>query len=111
MSASVAQGRFREIEAPPKHGEKPFVQLVDEAFKGTALGWSNRMRLLEEATNRKIRRGDALDVIAFTQRQREKELGIKPRRAMQIFTTHFAAFAAGYLALALAWCAVMALRY
>ena len=109
MSASVVSVRFRPIEKPPQYGEKPYVQLVDDAFDGAVLGWSNRLRLLEEASTRKIRRGDALDAIAATQRRREKELAIQPRKPLGVFATRYAAFAAGYLALAVAWCVVMTL--
>src|SRR5882757_6772519 len=100
MSASVVPLRFRPIEKPPQFGEKPYATLVDAAFDGAVLRLSKRLRLLEEADARKIRRGDALDVIASTQRRREKALAIQPRKPLSIFATRYAAFAAAYLALA-----------
>ena len=114
VPASLVGGpRFvksRQIEKPPQHGEKPYVQLVDDAFDGPVLRLSQRLRLLEEATTRKIRRGDALDVISSTQRRREKQFAVKRRSPMELFATRYAAFVAGYLALAIAWCVVMAMQ-
>jgi hypothetical protein len=110
VCASVVPSRFRKIEEPPQHGEKPFAQLVDEAFDGAALSLSNRLRLLEEANSRKIRRGDALDVIASIQRRREKALKVTPRNPLNLFATRYAAFVAAFVALASAWCAVIALQ-
>jgi hypothetical protein len=98
----------RAIEQPPQHGEKPFVKLVDDAFDGATLKWSQRLRLLEEANTRKIRRGDALDVIGSTQRRREKQFKVTRPSKWRLFATHYAAFAAAYIALAMAWCAVCA---
>ena len=77
---------------------------------GPALKLSSRLRLLEEADNRRIRRGDAIDLIESTQRQLEKRFAVAPRGAMQIFATRYAAFAAVYIVIALAWCAVVALH-
>ena len=98
----------RPIEEPPQHGEKPYVQLVDEAFDGPTLRLSKRLRLLEEADARKIRRGDAIDVIVSAQRRREKQFAVKPRNPLGIFVTQYAAFAAGYVVLAIAWCMLFA---
>jgi len=118
VSASVitdsflTRGRFvqsRQIEKPPQHGEKPYVQLVDDAFDGPTLKLSKRLRLLEEADTRKIRRGDALDAINSAQRRRHKQFAIKPTPAGKLFVARYAAFAAGYIALAAAWCTVYAL--
>ena len=100
----------RRIEKPPQHGEKPFAQLVEDAFEGPNLRISRRMRLLEQADSRKIRRGDALDVIDAIQRDLDRKFAVAPRSASTIFTRKFVAFAAGYLVLAMAWCAVMALQ-
>lgn len=111
MSVSVAIAawkipiRLLEIENPPKYGEQPFARLVDNAFNGATLSLSNRLRLLEEADTRKIRRGDALDVITTVRKRREKALAITPSSAIQVFVKRYAAFVAGYLALAIAWCA------
>src|SRR3712207_5509132 len=93
--------KSREIEKPPQHGEKPFVTLVDDAFDGATLKWSQRLRLLEEANTRKIRRGDALDVITATQRRRAKQHALPSPSHTRSFATRFAAFAAGYVALAM----------
>jgi hypothetical protein len=114
MPATLVAGRkfvqARQIEKPPQHGEKPFVQLVEDAFDGATLKWSQRMRLLEEANMRKIRRGDALDVIESTQRRREKQLKVPQPSRSWAFAMRYAAFVAGYIALAAAWCAVLAAR-
>ena len=113
VSADVSRPRprnFRPIEKPPQHGEKPFAQLVEEAFEGPNLRISRRMRLLEEADTRKIRRGDALDVIDAIQRDRDRQFAILPRSASRLFTRKFLAFAAAYVVLAAAWCTVMALQ-
>lgn len=83
------------------------MQLAEEAFDGPNLRLSKRLRLLEEASNRKIRRGDALAVIASIQRKREKAMKITPPGAMRTFATRYAFFAAGFAALAAAWCVVL----
>ena len=112
MPGSLVAGRrfvkARQIEKPPQHGEKPFVTLVEDAFDGASLKWSQRLRLLEEANTRKIRRGDALDVIAAAQRRREKTLSIPRQSRVSAFVKRYAVFAAGYVALAMAWYAVFA---
>jgi hypothetical protein len=112
MPASLIAGRkfvkARPIEAPPQHGEKPYLDLIDDAFDGATLKWSRRMRLLEEADSRKIRRGDALDAIETAQRRRDKAFKVSRPSKMRAFVTRYAAFAAAYIALAMAWCAVMA---
>ncbi len=102
------QVKSRQIEKPPQHGEKPYAQLVDEAFDGPVLRLSTRLRLLEEATTRKIRRGDAIDLIGATQRRREELFAVKRRNPLGIFATQYAAFAAGYVVLAIAWCMLFA---
>src|SRR5207244_4048681 len=50
-------------------GEKPFEQLVAEAFDGPVLRLSRRIKVLEIAEERQIRRGEALDVIEALQRE------------------------------------------
>lgn len=100
----------RPIEKPPAHGEKPFAQLVTEAFDGPVLRLSRKIKLLEEADNRDIRRGDALDLIAHAQRRLEKKHRVRPWHPAELFATQYAAFAAAYVTLAVAWCAVMALQ-
>jgi hypothetical protein len=95
---------------PPQHGEKPFAQLVRDAFDGPVLRLSQRMKLLEEADNRKIRRGDALDLIAATQRELEAKHAVnKPAGRIEKFIKQYAVFVACYVAFALIWCGVMAL--
>jgi hypothetical protein len=111
-ASMVSSRRFvkaRQIEKPPLHGEKPYVTLVDDAFDGPTLRISQRLRLLEEADTRKIRRGDALDVIHATQRRREKQFAVKPKNPLGMFATRYVVFVAGYAALAAAWCIVSAL--
>jgi hypothetical protein len=107
----VSRPRFvksRSIEkVRPHHGEKPFERLVDEAFDGPVMRLSQRLRLLEEAGNRRICKGDALDLIASKQRELEKKHAIRKPSPRRIFATHFAAFAASYVLLALGWCLVM----
>src|SRR4029079_18465979 len=100
----------RAIEKPPQHGEKPFARLVEESFEGHTLRLSRRMRLLEEADTRKIRRGDALDLIDMVQRDLNTLHRVTPQSTPGKFARKYFAFAAGYLALAMAWCALMALQ-
>jgi hypothetical protein len=101
----------RVIEkTPPQHGEKPYAQLVIEAFDGPVLRLSQKMKLLEEADNRKIRRGDALDLIAATQRELEAKHKVSKRvHPLEIFFKQYAVFVACYVAFALIWCGVMSL--
>jgi hypothetical protein len=106
-SARFVRSRTIEKE-PPRHGEKPFGKLVTEAFDGPVLRLSQRISLLEEADRRQIRRGDALDLIAATQREFEARHAVKPPSKVQEFVTKYAAFAACYVAFALSACAVMA---
>src|SRR5438128_1497815 len=87
----------RVIEkVPPKHGEKPFEQLVADAFDGPVLRLSQRMRLLEEAGNRKIRRGDAIDLIESFKQQAEQKHSVRKPGRKTIFAKQFAAFATVY---------------
>jgi hypothetical protein len=107
----VTRPRFvsaRAIEKPPQHGEKPFDQLVSEAFDGPVLRLSNRLRLLEEASNRHIRRGDALDLIHVTQKKLEQQFAIAQPTATYLFAKRYAKFAIVYVVVALAWCVLMA---
>lgn len=98
----------RPIElTPPKHGEKPFEQLVRDSFDGPVLRLSQRMRLLEEAENRKIRRGDAIDLIAMTRQELEAKHAVKKPSKARSVAIRFGAFAAVYAAAALAWCLVV----
>jgi hypothetical protein len=101
----------RVIEkTPPQHGEKPYARLVADAFDGPVLRLSQRMKLLEEADNRKIRRGDALDLIAATQRELEAKHKVrKPVHPLEIFVKQYAVFVACYIAFGLIWCGVMSL--
>ena len=100
----------RPIEKPPQYGEKPYDQLVTESFDGPVLRLSSRLRLLEEADSRHIRRGDAIDLINATQRRLEKEFRIRRPTPLQTFVTRYATFVAFYVAVAVAWCAVVALQ-
>ena len=97
-------------KSPPQHGEKPYAQLVFDAFDGPVLRLSEKMKLLEEADNRKIRRGDALDLIAATQRELETKHKVRRRvHPLEIFFKQYAVFVACYVAFALIWCGVMSL--
>ena len=86
------------------YGEKPFEQLVAEAFDGPVLRLSRRIKLLEVAEDRHIRRGDALDLIESLQREIEEEHAIRPPSKPAMFAKHFAAFAGAYAIVALIWC-------
>ena len=86
------------------HGEKPFEQLVTEAFDGPVLRLSKRIKLLEVAEDRHIRRGDALDLIESVQREIEEEHAIRPPSKLAVFVKHMAVFAASYAIVALMWC-------
>jgi hypothetical protein len=101
--------RARVVEkAPPQHGEKPYAQLVAEAFDGPVLRLSQKMKLLEEADNRKIRRGDALDLIAAAQRELEAAHPVEPRRSKwHKFFTRYAIFVACYVMFAVIWCVIL----
>jgi hypothetical protein len=95
----------RTVDRSPRlHGEKPFEQLVIEAFDGPVLRLSRRIKLLETADDRRIRRGDALDVIESVQREVEEEYAIRPPGKIATFAKRFGAFAAAYVVIALAWC-------
>ena len=87
--------------------QKPFEQLVAEAFDGPVLRLSRRIKLLETAEERLIRRGDALDLIETIQREIEARHAIRRPGETTIFLKHFVAFAAAYAAFALAWCSVI----
>ena len=105
----LARRSGRPIEKTPnKYGEKPFEQMVAEAFEGPVLRLSRRMDLLEKADERHIRRGDALDLIAAVKRELETRHGARPVSAARVFATRFAAFAAVYVVVAMAWCLVVA---
>jgi len=109
----VQRPRFvksRAIEQPPRYGEKPYQQLVEEAFDGAVLRLSQKLRLLEEADNRHIRRGDAIDLITATRHRLEKKFSIPRPTKMGMFLKHFACFATAYLVFALACCAIVALH-
>ncbi len=95
-------------KAPPQHGEKPYAQLVAEAFEGPVLRLSQKMKLLEEADNRKIRRGDAFDLIAARQRELEAAHAVKrPPSAWHQFFTRYAIFVACYVMFAVIWCVIL----
>ena len=107
--AHRSQPHQRDIEKPPQHGEKPFSQVVEEAFDGPVLRLSRKLRLLEQAQTRNIRRGDALHVIAMTQRKLDQKHAVKRPTFVHRFAFHFVAFAALYVTIALAWWAMLSL--
>jgi hypothetical protein len=86
------------------HGEKPFEQIVSESFDGPVLRLSRRIKLLEVAEERHIRRGDALDLIESVQREIEEEHAIRPPGKTAVFVKHFGFFAGSYAIVALVWC-------
>ena len=101
--------RSRAIEKePPKYGEKPYQHLVAAAFDGPVLRLSQKLKLLEEADNRKIRRGDAIDLIEATRRELAAKYAVKKPSTVEIFVKQYAVFVACYLAFALVWCVVLA---
>jgi hypothetical protein len=87
--------------------QKPFEHLVAEAFDGPVLRLSRRIKLLETAEERQIRRGDALDAIETVRREIEARHAIRPPSKALNFAKHFAAFATVYALVALAWCALI----
>ena len=89
------------------HGEKPFEQVVADAFDGPVLRLSKRIKLLEVAEDRHIRRGEALDLIETVQREIEEEHAIRPPSKTAVFAKRFAAFAAAYALVALIWCVLI----
>jgi len=98
----------RAIEkTPPQHGEKPFERLVAEAFDGPVLRLGKQLSLLEEAGNRKIRRGDAIDLIEATRAELEAKHAIYTPGRTGMFLRRYATFVACYVAVALIWCAIM----
>ena len=100
--------RSRAVDLAPRyHGEKPYQQVVTEAFDGPVLRLSRRMKLLEIADDRHIRRGDALDVIETVRRDLESKHAIRRPGKAGLFARHFAAFAAAYAVVALVWCLVV----
>ena len=104
----LARRARRPIEKTPnRYGEKPFEQMVTEAFEGSVLRLSRRMDLLESAKKRHIRRGDALDVIAAVKREIEAKHGARPATPLAVFAGRYAAFVAVYAVVALAWCLVV----
>ena len=86
------------------YGEKPFEQMVAESFDGPVLRLSKRIKLLEVAEDRHIRRGDALDLIESVQREIDEEHAIRPPSKTAVFVKHFAVFAGSYAIVALVWC-------
>jgi hypothetical protein len=108
-AAQVNRTVSRPLEkTPPKYGEKPYEQMVKEAFEGPSLRLSRRMELLEKAAERRIRRGDALDLMDAIRRENEDKTGVRRPSAVRVFAARFAAFAAVYVVVALAWCLVLA---
>ena len=100
--------RSRSIESrPPRYGEKPYEQLVRAAFDGPVLRLSEKLRLLEEADNRYIRRGDALDLIHATRRELEAKHRVRPHGRLHRFFTRYAIFVACYIMFALIWCVIL----
>ena len=78
-----------------------------EAFDGPVLRLSRRLKLLEIAEERRIRRGDALDAIDMVQRDIESQHSIRPACKTCVFIKRFATFAAAYVIVALVWCLIV----
>lgn len=91
----------------PRHGEKPYEQLVAESFDGPVLRLSRKIRLLEEADLRHIRRGDALELMESLTDQLERAHSVPRASKTALFLRRFALFAAGYAILALAGCVIV----
>lgn len=91
----------------PRHGEKRYEQLVAEAFDGPVLRLSEKLRLLEEADNRRIRRGDALELMSTIQQELEAAHDIPRAGRLRRFARRFCVFAAAYALLALAACVIV----
>jgi hypothetical protein len=85
-------------------GERPFEQVVAEAFDGPVLRLSQRIKVLEVAEQRHIRRGDALDVIETVQRELEQKHDLRPPCRTCVFLKRFGIFAAVYVVVAMTWC-------
>ena len=110
-STPISTRRHKPVKEPAKHGEKSYEQLVAEAFDGPVLRLSRKLRLLEEADERHIRRGDALDLIAATRRKLEGKHARRPWSPTEMFARQYVAFAAFYVTLAVAWCIVVSMQH
>ena len=100
--------RCRLVEKiAPRHGEKPYEQLVAESFDGPVLRLNRKLQLLEEADLRHIRRGDALELMESMQAQLEKAHCVRRPSTLQLFLRRFLLFAAAYAVLAVAACVVV----
>jgi hypothetical protein len=100
--------RCRMVEkVAPQHGEKPYEQLVADAFHGPVLRLSEKLKLLEEADARRIRRGDALELMASVQGQLEAALAVRQPSKTAIFLRRFIIFALAYGAVAVAACVMI----
>jgi hypothetical protein len=112
VAALVTRPRFvrsRSIEKePPRHGERPYEQLVRAAFDGPVLRLSEKLKLLEEADNRHIRRGDALDLIAAVRGELEETYRVRPHGRLHHFMTRYAIFVACYAMFAAIWVVILA---
>ena len=108
MSIGQRIVRCRMVEKiAPCHGEKPYEQLVAEAFDGPVLRLSRKLQLLEEADMRHIRRGDALELMESVQAQLERAHAIPRLSKASLFLRRFALFAAAYAVLAIIACIVV----
>jgi hypothetical protein len=100
--------RCRVVEKiAPRHGEKPYEQLVAESFDGPVLRLSRKLQLLEEADLRHIRRGDALALMESVQVQLERAHAVPRPSKAGLFLRRFALFAAAYAILAVVACVVL----
>jgi len=109
VPAATRPLRCRAVEkVAPRHGERPYEQLVADAFDGPVLRLSEKLKLLEEADLRHIRRGDALELMDSVQHQIEAALAVKPPSKAAVFAKRFLIFAAAYGAVAGAACLMLA---
>ncbi|MEO6435770.1 MAG: hypothetical protein ABIP55_08415 [Tepidisphaeraceae bacterium] len=100
--------RCRSVEKiAPRFGEKSYEQLVAEAFDGPVLRLSTKLRLLEEADTRRIRRGDALELMDDVKGQIERAHAIQPPSKRRVFIRRFCLFAAAYGVMALTACLIL----
>jgi hypothetical protein len=108
MSIGQRLVRCRVVEKiAPRHGEKPYEQLVAESFDGPVLRLSRKLQLLEEADLRHIRRGDALALMESVQVQLERAHAVPRPSKAGLFLRRFALFAAAYAILAVVACVVL----
>jgi hypothetical protein len=108
LSVGTRLVRCRQVEKiAPQHGEKPYEQLVAESFDGPVLRLSQKLKLLEEADSRHIRRGDAIALIETLQAQLELAFAVPRPSKTRVFVRRFCLFVAAYALVAMAACLLL----